>query len=70
MSAYMLIDRAGTDGTTEDDLGQITAHIDGFLALDGVNDQIYLKADYGIYRVPIYDAAMLAAEAESMLNGK
>lgn len=52
--------------------GQIMARMEGFLAWDSANDQIYLADRYGksVYRVPIYDAAMLAAEAESMLNDK
>ena len=40
-----------------------------FLALDGVNDLLYLRGGENdcIYRVPIYDAAMLAQEAADVL---
>lgn len=67
--AYMLLTETGARGMPEDDLGQITAHIDGFLALDGVNDLLYLRGGESdcIYRVPIYNAAMLAQEAADVL---
>lgn len=67
--AYMLLTETGARRMPEDDLGQITAHIDGFLALDGVNDLLYLRGGENncIYRVPVYDAAMLAQEAADVL---
>ena len=68
--AYMLIDGVGTEETAEEDLGQITAYIDGFCALDSTRDLLYLIGSDGkcIYRVPVYDADMLAAEAAEALR--
>lgn len=68
--AYMLIDNAGAEETAEDDFGQITAYIDGFCALDSSRDMLYLIGAGGkcIYRVPVYDADMLAAEAAEVLR--
>ena len=68
--AYMLIDEAGAEETAEDDFGQITAYIDGFCALDSTRDLLYMIGSDGkcIYRVPIYDADMLAAEAAEALE--
>lgn len=48
--------------------GKITAHIDGFLAVDGERGCIYLTDGKRIYRAPIYDAAMLREEAERQLG--
>lgn len=48
--------------------GQITAYIEGFLALDGANDLLYLTDHNRIYRVPVYDAAALEAEAAAELG--
>ena len=66
----MLIDGVGTEETAEEDLGQITAYIDGFCALDSTRDLLYLIGSDGkcIYRVPVYDADMLAAEAAEALR--
>ena len=52
--------------------GQITAHVEGFMALDPVHNQLYLTDEYKtcIYRVPVYDADMLAAEAAKQLSGE
>lgn len=52
-----------------DSQGQIAAHIEGFLALDNTSDRIYLTDGSHIYRVPIYDAGMLAEEAYELLYG-
>ena len=48
--------------------GQITAHIDGFLAVDGNRNCIYLTDKNQIYRVNIYDETMLREEAERQLG--
>lgn len=68
--AYMLIDGAGEEETAKDDHRQITAYIDGFCALDSTRDLLYMIGSDGkcIYRVPIYDADMLAAEAAETLE--
>lgn len=48
--------------------GQIIGHIQGFLALDGANNLIYMTDGKCIYRAPIYNAAMLSEEAEKLLS--
>lgn len=48
--------------------GEITAHINGFLAADGEKNCIYLTDGTYIYRTPVYDAAMLRTEAEAQLG--
>lgn len=62
--AYMISD-AGDAGH-----GQIMARMEGFLAWDSANNQIYLTDRYGksVYRVPVYDADMLAEQAKAMLK--
>lgn len=50
--------------------GKIAAHIEGFMALDPVHNQLYLTDEYNtsIYRVPVYDEDMLAAEAAKQIG--
>ncbi|MDE6751044.1 MAG: TIR domain-containing protein [Lachnospiraceae bacterium] len=51
-----------------DSHGEITAHIEGFLAVDGNKNCIYLADKNHIYRVNIYDETMLREEAERQLG--
>lgn len=51
-----------------EDYGEITAHIDGFLAVDGDRSYIYLAGGTCIYRVSVYDAAALREEAGRQLG--
>lgn len=62
--AYMI------SGADDAGYGQIMARVEGFLAWDSDNDQIYLTDRYGksVYRVPVYDADMLAEQAKAMLK--
>lgn len=48
--------------------GQLTAHVDGFLALDDEGDLLYMKDRYRIYRVPVYDGQGICQEAVRQLN--
>ena len=38
--------------TTAD--GELTAHIEGALAVDGEKNVIYQRHGYGVYRIPVY----------------
>lgn len=51
-----------------DNHGEITAHIEGFLAVDGNRNCIYLAGKNYMYRVNIYDEVMLREEAERQLG--
>lgn len=48
--------------------GKLTAHVDGFLAVDAGKDMLYMKDRYGIYRVPVYDVQGICREAVRQLN--
>ncbi len=56
------------DKSDFDNHGEITAHIEGFLAVDGNRNCIYLADKTHIYRVNIYDETMLREEAERQLG--
>ncbi|MDE7283812.1 MAG: TIR domain-containing protein [Lachnospiraceae bacterium] len=63
--AYLIEEADLTDFSNQ---GKITAHIDGFLAVDGNRNCIYLTDRTNIYRVNIYDETMLREEAERQLG--
>lgn len=48
--------------------GELTAHVDGFLASDDESDVLYTKDRYAIYRVPVYDAQEIYEEAVRQLG--
>ena len=63
-SAYLLCNRE--DSPT--DQGEITAYVNGFLAVDDEQNCIYLTDGTSIYRMPVYDIKSLRAEAERQLG--
>lgn len=52
------------------DTSEITAKINGFLAVDGDRNCIYLDGDTYIYRVSLYDAEAIRTEAKRQLGTK
>lgn len=60
----------GEEITDFDNHGEISAHIEGFLAVDGEKSCVYLTDGSNIYRVRIYDEAELREEAKRQLRVK
>lgn len=63
-SAYLLCNREDSPA----DYGEITAYVNGFLAVDEKQNCIYITDGTSIYRMPLYDTEALREEAQKQLG--